>query len=280
MRRGVRGESRLHRPRPVGCGADQLRHQPGLRQVLPVFARHFRRHRRDHQTGRVEDAGEIGPPEVLGRILRRRHHVTGHVMGQPTVDEPRRDMRRRDRPVHVAEAPREERARGLRDEMIRFEPGREGPPPRARPGTGQLAKADEGMHLVDVPPHRLFLAEKPVQRRVRPVPPAQLPVAETQEHGIGPRKPLRIIVTKRRFQRRHGLPRNPQGRWTRARDLRAAVEQIGRGVPHTPGHRIRRHASQRELARLDAPGRNCPDHRQADPPHQNRLSCSGGGAKR
>jgi len=134
----------------AGGFGDQRFNQLCFGKVPPITLRHFGFHRLHVEAGGIEDAGVISAPDVFEPVAGGCGAFVGAGReGDGFAVPVRAEVRRQDRPSHVGKAPAEERGGRFDDMMRRFEPGDEAAVRRG----ADLAKADEGFHLVLVVTH-------------------------------------------------------------------------------------------------------------------------------
>ena len=231
---------------------DQRFNQRGLRQVPPVFLRHFVLHRLHLQPGRIEDAGVIAPPGFLQPVFGRRLGLADARRERDRVAVPMRaEIRRQDRPGHVGEAAGEERRGQFDDVMLRLEPGDEMRVPLA----ADFAEADEGVHLVLVAPHRLGhrgdLRDIGIGRDLQQVVMAAQPPQQAIEHG----EALGIAMQDRDLRQFDEFGRDVEGAVVRRfrQRRRGRRRTVRRVALHAPGHIGRLHVVEHQRARGLAP---------------------------
>ena len=245
---------------------DQIGDERGFGHVLPVFLRHFLRHRADLHAGGIEDRGVIGLPGFLQRI------AVGRVGGGGAGREGERDAvpvhrqrGRQDRPVHGGEAAREEIGVEADDVIVGFEPGDVA---RRAIRHRQFAEADEGAHLVHVAPDILGHPFDPPDQRIGLIAHQAGLRADADQQGVEQREAFGIAVAERGARQIDERARHGEG--TGGGIGGGFVpEQIGRSLAHLPDDILRRDPRKRQRARGGAPsveiilaGQRCGAHQR------------------
>ena len=264
------GAGVAHGLHPAGRVRQHLRDQPGFRQVLPVFHRHFRPHGIGLDPRRVEDVGEIGLPQFMAGIGGQVGTRRGRFKSQAAV---KADCAfgRGDQPVHVGEAFRKERRRGFQNGMLGFEPSAKA---AARAVARHFVETDKGVHLVDVAAHGFRHATQPVCQGVGRIGDETPVILQPDQRGIQQGPAFRVGMAGHGPGQVQKIPGRHHRVQAGGRDGIGA-EQSG----IAPDNLVRRHATAGKLAGRVAPGLETSEMGQIDADHSS-CSCSALGANR